>query len=64
MAQVTQISFLGPIPLGQIIFQDLIILLHLTYDYGENEVLFVKIAARVLSGLMAWYIFWAQVVQI
>ena len=37
-----------PITQGQVTFSDLIILLHLTHDYGENELLLVKIAARVL----------------
>ena len=48
-AQVAQMWFLDPIPQDQDIFWDFIILLYLSYDSGENEVLFVKIGAGVLD---------------
>ena len=41
--------FLGPRPQGQGIFSDFMILLDLSYDPGENEVLLAKIGARVLD---------------
>ena len=47
--QVAQMSFLGPRPKDQDIFGDLTILLHSSHDSRENEVLFLKIAARVLE---------------
>ena len=40
-------QFLGPRPQGQGLFQNFMILLDLPYDFGENEVLFVKIETRV-----------------
>ena len=39
------------------------ILLDSSHDSWENEVLFVKIGARI-PGRMAGYVFWAQVTQI
>ena len=44
---VAQMQFLGPKPQGREIFGDLMILLDLSYNAGENEVPFVKIEARV-----------------
>ena len=46
-AQVTQMQFLGLRPQGHEIFWNLIILLHSYNDSGENEVLLVKIGARI-----------------
>ena len=48
-AQVAQMWFLGPRPQDQNIFKDFIVLLHSSDDSGKNEVLFVKIGARVLD---------------
>ena len=48
-AQVIQMYFLGPRPQRQEIFWDFIILLDSSYDSWENQVLFVKIGARVLD---------------
>ena len=48
-AQVAQMWFLGPRPQGQEIFWDFIILLNSFHDSSENEVLFVKMATRVLN---------------
>ena len=47
--QLVQKLFIGPRPQGQGIFQDFIIWFDLSYDLGEDEVLFVKIGARVLD---------------
>ena len=44
-----QIEFLDPRSQGQEIFWDFIILLDSSHDSWENEVLFVKIGARVLD---------------
>ena len=46
-AQVAQMYFLGPKPQGHKIFWKFIILLDLYNDSWKNEVLFVKIGARV-----------------
>ena len=43
-------SFLDLRPEGHGIFWDFIILLDSSYDSGEDEVLFVKIRARVLDS--------------
>ena len=48
LAQVAQM-FLGPKPQGQEIFWDFMILLDSSHDSWENEILFVKIVARVLD---------------
>ena len=40
-------QFKGPRAQGQDIFCDFIILLESSYDSGENEVLFVKVGAKV-----------------
>ena len=40
--QVAQMLFLDPRPQGQSIIWDIINLLDLSYDHGENETLFVK----------------------
>ena len=48
-AQVIQIYFLGPRSHGQDIFWDFLSLLDLSHDSWKNEVLFVKIKARVLD---------------
>ena len=42
-------QFLGPRPQCHGTFSDFIILLDLSYNSGENEVLFLKIGARVLD---------------
>ena len=49
LAQLAQISFLGPRPQGQDIFCDSMILLDSSHDSWKNEVLFVKIRAIVLE---------------
>ena len=48
-AQVAQMKFLDPRPQAQEIFCDFIILLDSSQDSWENEVLFVKIRARVMD---------------
>ena len=48
-AQVAQMKFLDPRPQAQEIFCDFIILLVSSQDSWENEVLFVKIRARVMD---------------
>ena len=48
-AQVAQMSFLDHRPQGHCSFYDFIILLDLYYDFGESEVLFVKIGTKVLE---------------
>ena len=48
-AQVAEMQFIEPRSQAQGIFQDFSISLDLSYDLGENEVLFVKIVARVLD---------------
>ena len=42
-------SFHAPDPKPKAIFQNFMILPDSSYDFGENEVLFVKIGARVLD---------------
>ena len=47
LAQVAQRLFLGSRPQGSCISLNLIILLDLRYDSGQNEIFFLKIETRV-----------------
>ena len=47
-AKVAPMSFLGPRPQGQYIFWDFMILLDSSHNSWENEVLVLKIEARVI----------------
>ena len=48
-AQVAQIKFLGPRSQGQDIFSDFIILFDSSHDFWKNDILLVKIRARVMN---------------